>query len=101
MSGSAYTYSYATLGELFAWIIGWDLILEYAVGGMTVAIGWSGHFNELLKSFGINLPPQLIAASGAPVTLADGTHATAWFNLPAVFIVVVTTTLLVIGIRES
>jgi basic amino acid/polyamine antiporter, APA family len=101
MSGSAYTYSYATLGEIFAWIIGWDLILEYAVGGMTVAIGWSGHFNELLKGFGIILPPQLIAAAGTTVTLADGTHATAWFNLPAVAIVALTTTLLVIGIRES
>jgi APA family basic amino acid/polyamine antiporter len=101
MSGSAYTYSYATLGEIFAWIIGWDLILEYAVGGITVAIGWSGHFNELLKSFGVALPPQLIAATGSPVTLADGTHATAWFNLPAVAIVALTTTLLVVGIRES
>jgi len=101
MSGSAYTYSYATMGELFAWIIGWDLILEYAVGGMTVAIGWSGHFNELMKSVGIHLPPQLTAAYGATVTLADGSSATAWFNLPAVFIVAATTTLLVIGIKES
>ncbi|HVU38679.1 MAG TPA: amino acid permease [Opitutales bacterium] len=101
MSGSAYTYSYATLGEIFAWIIGWDLILEYAVGGMTVAIGWSGHVNELLKSCGVFLPPQLSAASGTKVTLADGTMATAWLNLPAVFIVAAVTILLVIGIRES
>lgn len=101
MSGSAYTYSYATLGEIFAWIIGWDLILEYAVGGMTVAIGWSGHVNELLKSFGILLPPRLTAAYGSTVTLANGSTATAWFNLPAVFIVAAVTTLLIIGIKES
>ncbi|HTB63940.1 MAG TPA: amino acid permease [Opitutales bacterium] len=101
MSGSAYTYSYATMGELFAWIIGWDLILEYAVGGMTVAIGWSGHVKELLKSIGVDLPPQLTAAYGAVVQLSDGTMAKAWFNLPAMLIVALVTTLLVIGIRES
>ncbi len=74
MSGSAYTYSYVTLGELFAWIIGWDLILEYAVGGMTVAIGWSEYVVKLLDSFHkpwLELPRQLTAASGAIIALKD------------------------------
>jgi APA family basic amino acid/polyamine antiporter len=101
MSGSAYAYGYATLGEFFAWIIGWDLILEYAVGAVTVAIGWSGYVVSFLKDIGVNLPPQLIAATGTTVTLADGHVVTAWFNLPAVFIVAVITTLLVVGIKES
>src|ERR671910_1417784 len=62
IAGSAYTYSYATLGEIFAWMIGWDLILEYAVGSMTVAIGWSGYMQRLLAGFGITLPVSLGAA---------------------------------------
>ena len=64
MAGSAYTYGYATLGELIAWIIGWDLILEYAVGAITVAIGWSGYVVSFLHDFGINIPPMLSAARG-------------------------------------
>src|SRR5437660_6358738 len=64
VAGSAYTYAYATLGELFAWIIGWDLILEYAVGSATVANGWSGYFQSVLTSFGIHVPPSL---SGPPI----------------------------------
>ncbi len=64
MAGSAYTYGYATLGELFAWIIGWDLILEYAVGAITVAVGWSGYVVSFLRDFGIIVPPQLSAARG-------------------------------------
>jgi APA family basic amino acid/polyamine antiporter len=101
VAGSAYTYAYATLGEIFAWIIGWDLILEYAVGAITVAIGWSGYVVSFLQSAGIHLPPRLSAAHGLPVTLADGSPATALFNLPAVVIVFVVTTLLVVGIKES
>jgi len=101
MSGSAYTYSYATLGELFAWIIGWDLILEYAVGGITVAIGWSGYVVSLLHDFGVDIPPRLTAAYGTMVTLADGTQVPALFNLPAILIVAAVTVLLVIGIKES
>ena len=62
IAGSAYTYAYATLGELVAWMIGWDLILEYAVGSMTVAIGWSGYMQRLLAGFGITLP----VAAAAP-----------------------------------
>src|SRR5271165_5539776 len=64
MAGSAYTYGYATLGELFAWIIGWDLILEYAVGAITVAVGWSGYVVSFLRDFGIQVPPSLSAARG-------------------------------------
>jgi APA family basic amino acid/polyamine antiporter len=101
MAGSAYTYGYATLGELFAWIIGWDLILEYALGAVTVAIGWSGYMVSFLKDLGIVVPPHLSAARGTLVTLADGSTVTALFNLPAVFIIAAVTALLVVGIRES
>jgi len=64
MSGSAYTYGYATLGELFAWIIGWDLALEYAVGAITVSIGWSGYVVSFLRDFGVHIPPEFSAARG-------------------------------------
>ncbi|HWW01611.1 MAG TPA: amino acid permease [Candidatus Acidoferrum sp.] len=134
MAGSAYTYGYATLGELFAWIIGWDLILEYAVGAITVAIGWSGYVVSFLHDFNIDIPPQLSAARGTeliqlPAALAAGLkmkagwsalgvgladqiralgadptalpHVTTLFNLPAVIIIFVVTTLLVVGIKES
>src|SRR6201982_202325 len=101
MAGSAYTYDYATLGELFAWIIGWDLILEYALGAVTVAIGWSGYVVSFLKDIGITVPCPLSAARGLAVQCADGTTATAIFNLPAVIIIAIVTTLLVIGIKES
>ena len=101
VSGSTYTYTYATLGEFAAWIIGWDLILEYAIGGAAVAVGWSGYFTSLLKSLGVALPPRLTAATGQAVTLADGTTAAALVNLPAAAIVVLITVLLVGGTRES
>jgi APA family basic amino acid/polyamine antiporter len=101
MAGSAYTYGYATLGELFAWIIGWDLILEYALGAVTVSIGWSGYVVSFLHDIGIVIPPQLSAARGTLVTLADGTQVAAIFNLPAIIIIAIVTVLLVIGIRES
>ncbi len=94
VAGSAYTYAYATMGELFAWIIGWDLILEYAVGSMTVAIGWSGYMQKLLSGAGIALPIWMSAAPGAAT-------AGAVVNLPAVLIVLAITALLVVGIRES
>ncbi|HUL04672.1 MAG TPA: amino acid permease [Gemmatimonadales bacterium] len=101
MAGSAYTYGYATLGELIAWIIGWDLVLEYALGAVTVAIGWSGYVVSFLKDIGIHVPCTLSAARGLAVQCADGTTATAIFNLPAVIIIALVTTLLVIGIKES
>ncbi|MGA2382141.1 MAG: amino acid permease [Gemmatimonadales bacterium] len=101
IAGSAYTYGYATLGELFAWIIGWDLILEYALGATTVSIGWSGYVVSFLDGIGIHIPAWLQAAPGTVVHLANGGTATAVFNLPAVFIIAAITALLVIGIKES
>ena len=94
ISGSAYTYAYATLGEIFAWMIGWDLILEYAVGSMTVAVGWSGYFQRILAGFDVHLPVWMSAAPAAGV---EG----AIVNLPAILIVLSITALLVIGVRES
>lgn len=101
VSGSTYTYTYATLGEFAAWIIGWDLILEYAIGGAAVAVGWSGYFTSLLHALGVSLPPRLTAATGQAVTLADGTTAAAVVNLPAAAIVLLITVLLVGGTKES
>jgi APA family basic amino acid/polyamine antiporter len=101
MAGSAYTYSYATLGEFVAWIIGWDLVLEYALSATTVAIGWSGYIVSFLKDLGIHIPAEFQAARGTVVTLADGSTATALFNIPAVLIIAIVTTLLVVGIKES
>ena len=94
IAGSAYTYAYASLGELVAWLIGWDLILEYAVGSMTVAIGWSGYMQRLLGGAGMPLPLWM---SAAPSAATPGTL----INLPAVFIVLLICVLLVIGVRES
>src|SRR5687767_12556044 len=90
IAGSAYTYAYATLGELVAWMIGWGLILEYAVGSMTVAIGWSGYMQRLLQGVGITLPAALAAAPPVGV-----------INILAVLIVLVIMILLVVGVRES
>ncbi|RKK03600.1 amino acid permease [Pseudoroseomonas wenyumeiae] len=101
VSGSAYTYTYATMGELMAWIIGWDLILEYAMGAATVAVGWSGYVTSLLASFGLYLPPRLTEATGSIVELADGSRVAALFNLPAALIVLVLTGLLIRGTQES
>lgn len=101
IAGSAYTYSYATMGELVAWIIGWDLILEYAVAAVTVAIAWSGYMVSFLADFGLAIPPALTASPGTEVALADGTTVTALFNLPAVVVSLVITAVLVLGIRES
>jgi basic amino acid/polyamine antiporter, APA family len=118
IAGSAYTYGYATLGELVAWIIGWDLCLEYAFGAATVASGWAGYFNSLLQQYHIYIPPQLTTTTGStlvfyheqwlplmslpPGVSGDGLpHVTGLFNLIAVMIVMVITTILVIGIKES
>jgi APA family basic amino acid/polyamine antiporter len=102
IAGSAYTYAYATLGEFFAWIIGWDLILEYSLGATAVSIGWSGYMVSFLKDLGIHFPGFL---SAAPFSFDPQHHvwtATgALFNLPAFLIIAVITTLLIIGIRES
>ncbi len=124
ISGSAYTYAYASLGELVAWIIGWDLIIEYAVGNIGVAIGWSGYFRELLTHFGVSLPGWLAtdyrsaqmaaeavaAGAGDPSSvylasaLATAPHVLGFpfiANLPAFLVVLCITVVLVIGIRES
>jgi APA family basic amino acid/polyamine antiporter len=101
IAGSAYTYSYATMGEFMAWIIGWDLVLEYAVGAATVSISWSRYLVTLLHTLGVELPPALIASPFQPVTLPDGTVVHGMINLPAVLVVVAISTLLMVGISES
>ena len=120
ISGSAYTYSYHSFGELMAWVIGWDLILEYAVGNIAVAIGWSGYFHSFLEGFGIHLPGWMSSATGTEMVQMDGQwmtksaamainpdivatlpSTTALFNLPAFCITVLITILLVVGIKES
>src|SRR5437773_7775474 len=102
VAGSAYTYAYATLGELFAWIIGWDLILEYAVASMTVAHGWSKNFQDVLAVMGIHVPHSL---SNAPFdydpTLGRIVGTGSVLDLPAILIAALVTWVLVIGIKES
>src|SRR5271157_1252407 len=119
IAGSAYTYGYATLGEIVAWIIGWDLILEYAFGAATVASGWSSTLVAFLQDYGINLPPQICDVPGAHWVFLDGRwvpvattsltsaqvlsfpHATSSFNLVAFLAVLAVTTILIVGIKES
>jgi len=114
VAGSAYTYSYATLGELVAWIIGWDLVLEYAMGAATVAVGWSSTLGSLLALFGLTPPaslmnPPFIACTAAQVAqgMVTGCTQTGWhltgalFNLPAALSILAITAILVVGIRES
>src|SRR5713226_5586182 len=102
ISGSAYTSAYATLGELVAWIIGWDLILEYAVGATTVAIGWSGYVVSFARDFGLDLPARFVSAPLAYDSASRAWSATgAVVNLPAVAVIVAITSLLVVGIRET
>jgi APA family basic amino acid/polyamine antiporter len=100
-AGSAYTYAYASSGQFVAWIIGWDLILEYALSGATVAVGWSGYFVSFLRDFGIALPPQLTVAPGVDAVAVGGGIVPGTFNLPAAAIVLLVTALLVVGIRQS
>src|ERR1019366_881302 len=99
IAGSAYTYGYATLGEIFAWIIGWDLILEYAFGAATVASGWSANVFQLLQRLGIYLPPRFMATPG--IDLARLPHVTGSFNVIAFLAICLVTVVLVIGIKES
>jgi APA family basic amino acid/polyamine antiporter len=96
VAGSAYTYSYATMGELVAWIIGWDLILEYAVGAATVSIAWSEYFNRVLDWFGLRIP---YAWSHSPLEQMGGLHGI--INLPAIFILALLSALLIKGTKES
>ena len=97
IAGSAYTYSYATMGEFIAWIIGWDLILEYGVGAATVAIAWSEYFNKLLQIFGLNVPYQWCHSPFEVST--SGIHGI--MNIPALFIIIVLSLLLIRGMQES
>jgi APA family basic amino acid/polyamine antiporter len=101
VAGSAYTYAYATMGEFIAWVIGWDLILEYALGAATVAVGWSGNLVTLLDQLGLSFPAAISAAPGTLIQLANGTSVTAVFNLPAVLITIAVTLLLLVGVSES
>jgi len=101
VSGSAYSYAYASLGELFAWVMGWLLLLEYGVAASTVAVGWSGYMVSFLKTLGVIVPPEWTAATGQIITLADGSTVTALFNLPAALAISAVTGLLVLGVKES
>ncbi|MBI3666161.1 MAG: amino acid permease [Acidobacteria bacterium] len=97
IAGSAYTYAYATLGEIFAWIIGWDLILEYAVSNMAVAVGFSAYLNDVLESLtGFAFPAKL-----ANPPIVAGVYSGNWFNLPSLIVVMLLTMLLIRGVRES
>jgi len=97
VAGSTYTYTYATMGEIIAWVVGWNLILEYAVSNMAVAVGFSAYFNDVLENvFGFYLPPQL-----SQPMIVGGEFTGAWFNLPAAIILLVLTVVLVHGIKES
>jgi APA family basic amino acid/polyamine antiporter len=97
IAGSAYTYAYATLGEIFAWIIGWDLILEYAVSNMAVAVGFSAYFNDILDAvFGVHLPRQL-----SEPMIMGGQFTGSFFNMPALLVIMALTWVLVRGVRES
>lgn len=102
VAGSAYTYAYATLGQFIAWIIGWDLMLEYALGATTVAIGWSGYVVSFLKSFGVVIPPAFSQAPWAFDAATGSWMATgAVINIPAMIVVAIVTSLLTIGTKES
>jgi len=101
VSGSAYTYAYATLGELFAWIIGWDLVLEYSVGAATVGISWSQYLVKFLEKFNIHIPPQLVQSPFESVTMQDGSIVTGWINFPAVLIIALITSIIIRGTKGS
>ena len=101
VAGSAYTYSYAVMGEIMAWLVGWALILEYALGASAVAVGWSGHVVPVLDSIGIHLPHALTVGPKIEWGFLQGGEVGGFVNLPAVIIVAFVTTLLVIGTKES
>lgn len=101
VSGSAYTYAYATMGELFAWIIGWDLVLEYSVGAATVGISWSQYLVKFLARWHVTLPPQLIQSPFETLQLQDGSLVRGIINLPAVLIICLITSIIIRGTRGS
>lgn len=101
VAGSAYSYTYATMGELLAWIIGWDLVMEYAIGAGTVAVSWSAYFVTFCQNIGINYPVQFATSPFSTEKLADGTPIHGIVNLPAAAIVVLMSLLLIRGTKES
>lgn len=101
VAGSAYTYAYATMGEIVAWIIGWDLVLEYAVAASMVAVSWSRYVGSFLNSINVHLPPALTTCPFETYTLANGSTAHGFLNIPAMLIIIVISLLLMIGIKES
>lgn len=101
VAGSAYTYSYATMGEFIAWIIGWDLVLEYAVGAATVASSWSGYLDKMLQTMGFKIPTQFLLTPFDVAETETGEIIHGFMNLPAVFIVVIMSLILIRGTRES
>ncbi|RZK44598.1 MAG: amino acid permease, partial [Hymenobacter sp.] len=101
VAGSAYTYSYATMGELFAWIIGWDLVLEYSVGAATVAISWSQYLLRFLGRYGLHLPAQWVLSPFETAKLASGETVHGYVNLPAVLVVLAITAVIVRGTAGS
>ncbi len=101
VAGSAYTYSYTSIGEFFAWIIGWDLILEYSVGAATVAISWSQYLIKFLSFYGIHIPTQLALSPFEAITLADGSIAHGFINLPAILVVLAITLVIIRGVGLS
>jgi basic amino acid/polyamine antiporter, APA family len=101
VAGGAYTYTYATLGEFIAWIIGWSLILEYAAGAAVVAISWSAYVVSFLQGFNIHLPEFLVSSPWQPTQLADGTEVFGLINLPAGIIVILISLLLIAGVDKS
>jgi len=100
-SGSAYTYAYATMGRFMAWFIGWNMVLEYLVSASTVAVGWSGYLDSMLRNFGIHLPAALINAPLAGNGLGDLHMTGALINLPAVLLILVLAIFLIVGVRAS
>jgi APA family basic amino acid/polyamine antiporter len=101
VAGSAYTYAYATLGEFVAWIIGWDLVLEYAVGAATVSVSWSRYVVSLLHDWGVDLPGRLVVSPFDTIKLADGHEVNGIANLPAILIIALVSLLLIRGVREA
>ncbi len=101
VAGSAYTYAYATLGELFAWIIGWDLVLEYSVGAATVSISWSQYLVRFLSKYNIHFPAQFTSSPFETITLADGSSIHGWINLPAVLIIIFISGIIIRGTKGS
>ena len=101
VSGSAYTYSYATMGELFAWIIGWDLVLEYSVGAATVAISWSQYLIKFLGKYGLHIPAQLVMSPFESAKMADGSTISGIVNVPAMLIVLAITAIVTRGTKGS